>query len=112
MADNKNPSAKQPGEHPEGEYHYNPGNQSGKAAKIVPMANGIWTTEYFSCSNCGLPYTATKERHPDKHSGSFACDVCGSNVHVWSGQYDFFDWKVDQTSSPVFGKRWGATGQR
>ena len=36
MADNKNPDAKQPGEHPEGEYHYNPGNQSGKAAKIVP----------------------------------------------------------------------------
>lgn len=35
-ADNKNPSAKQPGEHPEGEYHYNPGNQSGKAAKVVP----------------------------------------------------------------------------
>jgi hypothetical protein len=36
MADNKNPDAKQPGEHPEGEYHYNPGNQSGKSAKIVP----------------------------------------------------------------------------
>ena len=36
MADNKKPDAKQPGEHPEGEYHYNPGNQSGKAAKIVP----------------------------------------------------------------------------
>jgi len=36
MADNKNPDKKQPGEHPEGEYHYNPGNQSGKAAKIVP----------------------------------------------------------------------------
>jgi hypothetical protein len=26
----------QPGEHPEGEHHYNPGNQSGKAARIVP----------------------------------------------------------------------------
>jgi hypothetical protein len=36
MADNKNPNQKQPGEHPEGEYHYNPGNQSGKTAKIVP----------------------------------------------------------------------------
>jgi hypothetical protein len=30
MADNKNPNEKQPGEKPEGEHHYNPGNQSGK----------------------------------------------------------------------------------
>ena len=71
------------------------------------MASGIWTTEYFSCPNCGLPYTATREHHPDKRIGSFSCDVCASEVHAWSGQYDFFDWKVDQASSPVFGKRWG-----
>lgn len=31
MADNRDPSRKQPGEKPEGKYHYNPGNQSGKA---------------------------------------------------------------------------------
>ena len=32
MADtnNKNPDKKQPGEKPEGTYHFNPGNQSGK----------------------------------------------------------------------------------
>lgn len=30
MADNKNPNERQPGEKPEGKYHYNPGNQSGK----------------------------------------------------------------------------------
>ncbi|SIO49027.1 hypothetical protein SAMN05443247_06340 [Bradyrhizobium erythrophlei] len=36
MADNKNPNEKQPGEKPEGKYHYNPGNQSGKTAEIVP----------------------------------------------------------------------------
>jgi hypothetical protein len=33
MADNKNPNEKQPGEKPEGKYHYNPGNQSGKPIK-------------------------------------------------------------------------------
>jgi hypothetical protein len=32
MADNKNPNEKQRGEKPEGKYHYNPGNQSGKVA--------------------------------------------------------------------------------
>lgn len=37
MADheNKNPTEKQPGEKPEGTYHFNPGNQSGKS-KAVP----------------------------------------------------------------------------
>ena len=36
MADNKNSNEKQSGEKPEGKYHYNPGNQSGKEAEIVP----------------------------------------------------------------------------
>jgi len=37
MADNdpKNPREKQPGEQPEGKYHYNPGNQSGKTADVI-----------------------------------------------------------------------------
>jgi hypothetical protein len=35
MADNKNPNEKEPGEKPEGKYHYNPGNQS-KDAEMVP----------------------------------------------------------------------------
>jgi hypothetical protein len=30
MATNKNPNERQPGEKPEGKYHFNPGNQSGK----------------------------------------------------------------------------------
>jgi hypothetical protein len=33
MADNKNPNDKQPGEHAEGKYHYNPGNQAGKTVE-------------------------------------------------------------------------------
>ena len=36
MADNKNPNEKQPGEKPEGKFHYNPGNQSGKVAEVAP----------------------------------------------------------------------------
>ena len=30
MANNKNPNEKQPGENPEGKYHFNPGNMAGK----------------------------------------------------------------------------------
>jgi hypothetical protein len=30
MADKRDPKQKQPGEKPEGKYHYNPGNMSGK----------------------------------------------------------------------------------
>lgn len=36
MADDKNPNEKHTGEKTEGKYHYNPGNQSGKEAEIVP----------------------------------------------------------------------------
>lgn len=30
MANNKDPNEKQPGENPEGKYHFNPGNMAGK----------------------------------------------------------------------------------
>src|SRR5215472_14506257 len=33
MSDNKNPAEKRPGEKEPGKFHYNPGNQSGKAAE-------------------------------------------------------------------------------
>ena len=70
------------------------------------MAGSIWTTEYFSCSKCALPYSAIKEPHTSKRTGNFNCEVCGGRVHSWSGKYDFFDWKVAQSEAPVFGKRW------
>ena len=69
------------------------------------MANSIWTIEEFTCPNCGMNYAATKEKHPHKHSGSFNCKVCESEVHAWSGLYDFFDWKPIRSESRVFGKK-------
>lgn len=30
MANNRNPNETQPGENPEGKYHFNPGNMAGK----------------------------------------------------------------------------------
>jgi hypothetical protein len=30
MSNNKNSDQKQPGEHPDGKFHYNPGNMAGK----------------------------------------------------------------------------------
>ena len=30
MTNNKNPTEKQPGENPDGKYHFNPGNMAGK----------------------------------------------------------------------------------
>jgi hypothetical protein len=36
MADDKKPNEKPTGEKSEGKFHYNPGNQSGKEAEIVP----------------------------------------------------------------------------
>ena len=72
------------------------------------MAGSLFTTEYFSCPSCALPYRATKEPLPSKRSGSFSCEVCSGTVHTWSGAYDFFDWKIDQPEAREFGKRWAA----
>jgi predicted RNA-binding Zn-ribbon protein involved in translation (DUF1610 family) len=69
------------------------------------MASGIWTTELFSCPDCAMEYTATREQLPEKHSGSFNCQVCGGEVHAWTGPYHLFDWKMKKTDSPVFGKK-------
>ena len=73
------------------------------------MAGSLFIIEYFSCPGCALPYSVTKEEQPTKRSGSFACEVCGSLVHAWSGNYDFFDWQVDKADAPEFGKRWAGT---
>ena len=56
----------------------------------IEMANSIWTTEVFACPGCGVDYTATREEHQHKRSGSFKCRVCDTEVHAWSGAYDFF----------------------
>jgi hypothetical protein len=70
------------------------------------MANSIWTTEEFTCPGCGRSYTATKEKHNDKHSGSFKCSVCQAEVHAWSGNHHFFAWEAVRTKQTAFGKRW------
>ena len=70
------------------------------------MANSIWTTEQFTCPGCGRNYTATKEEHTYKHSGSFKCSVCTAEVHVWSGNHHFFAWEAVRTKQAGFGKRW------
>jgi hypothetical protein len=52
-----------------------------------------------------MSYTATREEHQEKRSGSFECRVCNTEVHTWSGFHDFFNWKTVNTTSPVFGKK-------
>ncbi len=70
------------------------------------MANSIWTTEEFTCPECGTDYTATKEEHTDKCSGSFKCPICQAEVHAWSGNHHFFAWQPIRTKQADFGKRW------
>jgi hypothetical protein len=69
------------------------------------MASSIWTTEEFTCPGCGMDYSATREQHQHKHSGNFECRVCQTEVHAWSGAYDYFGWKVIKRTSPVFGRK-------
>jgi transposase-like protein len=69
------------------------------------MANSIWTTEDFSCPSCGMSYVATKEEHDGRRSGSFSCSVCGTEVHAWSGYYEYFNWEGIRSRVPAFGKK-------
>jgi predicted RNA-binding Zn-ribbon protein involved in translation (DUF1610 family) len=73
--------------------------------EVAGMANSIWTTEEFTCSSCGMNYTATSEERQDKRSASFNCSVCGTEVHRWSGYRDFFNWQGERARSPVFGRK-------
>jgi hypothetical protein len=54
-----------------------------------------------------MDYTATREQHSSMRSGKFECGVCQTEVHAWSGQYDFFGWKTIKARSPVFGRKTG-----
>jgi hypothetical protein len=53
-----------------------------------------------------MNYTATKEKHTDKHSGSFKCSICNAEVHAWSGHHHFFRWQAIRDNPTRFGKRW------
>jgi hypothetical protein len=77
-----------------------------RAAHICGMASCIWTIEHFTCPNCGIDYTATKEQHSETRSGSFGCKVCKAEVYAWSGIYDFFGWKpTNLRPAPAFGRK-------
>jgi hypothetical protein len=54
MANNKNPNEKQPGENPEGKYHFNPGNMAGKKPGDAEQAD----------ENRGVPH-----EHQEKPAG-------------------------------------------
>ena len=69
------------------------------------MANSLWTTEQFTCSSCGMNYTATREEQHEKRSGNFRCSVCDTEIHAWSGYQDFFNWKIIKAKAPAFGRK-------
>jgi hypothetical protein len=69
------------------------------------MTKSIWTIEQFACPGCGVDYSATREEHRDKRSGSYNCSVCETEVHRWSGTHEYFNWEAVQMRSRVFGKK-------
>ena len=63
------------------------------AAHIPCMISRTWPTVLFCCPKCGAGYQATQVHSPAQ-SQSFKCQVCRTEVHAWSGAYDFLDWKA------------------
>jgi hypothetical protein len=62
-------------------------------AHIRRMTSVNRTIEQFTCAKCGLGYRCTKEPFPYVRAGRFDCINCNTEVHAWSGNYDFTGWK-------------------
>ena len=45
----------------------------------------------FACVGCSAPFEATQIHRRAK--GAFACGFCGDEVYLWSGRYDYTDWR-------------------
>jgi predicted RNA-binding Zn-ribbon protein involved in translation (DUF1610 family) len=53
------------------------------------MSGGTQTSEVFLCPKCGLAFRAIRGQFPDKRAGRFECIDCRTEVHSWSGVYDY-----------------------
>jgi hypothetical protein len=51
------------------------------------------TYDRFSCPECGLTYRGVKEPFPFARAGRFDCIGCTTEVHAWSGNYDYVRWE-------------------
>jgi hypothetical protein len=61
VANNKNPSEKRPGEKPEGKFHFNPGNMSGKSKTVKASEEG-------SEKKIGDDKLQSRDQSPKEHS--------------------------------------------
>jgi hypothetical protein len=58
------------------------------------MTRGTQTSKLFWCPNCGLAYRAIRAQFPERRAGRFECIDCRTEVHSWSGAYDYIRWKA------------------
>jgi hypothetical protein len=50
---------------------------------------------HFACRHCEKIYVASQESR--RGTGTFNCLECAKQVHQWSGNYNFADWKPVQS---------------
>ena len=58
------------------------------------MTSGTQTSEVFLCPKCGLGYRVIRVQFPEMRPGRFECIDCRTEVHSWSGVYDYIGWKA------------------
>jgi hypothetical protein len=54
-------------------------------------------TVMFVCSKCCAGYQATQRPRPEETWGRFCCEVCQTEIYVWSGPYAYLDWRAVET---------------
>jgi hypothetical protein len=60
---------------------------------IPGMTKATRTKVLFSCPKCGLSYQTVQEQFPETKAGRFECIDCFTEIHAWSGVYDYAVWK-------------------
>ena len=58
------------------------------------MASRRPATVIFQCPACKQAYRALQERFPYERPGRFDCIECNSEVHAWTGFFDYTGWKA------------------
>jgi predicted SprT family Zn-dependent metalloprotease len=63
------------------------------------MTDRVQTTVVFICPGCGQTYQAIQKPQRDDRAGEYNCAPCKTNIHTWSGRYDYDDWQTFGTGT-------------
>ena len=103
MANNEKPNEKQPGENPEGKYHYNPGNMAGKSPGIQSrLAKTVASHRLTPTKNAQARRRINTKACFEKSAAYANRQLCAARRNKWRGHV-----QGDRTETASAGGSWG-----